>query len=84
MTRQILKAYYKQVIRQDMDLQLKICKASREGKGVSYRTLDKWLQEDSDRLTTATVIDSIRQHLGLSESEVLTEAKKEAAGTMQS
>jgi hypothetical protein len=85
MNTQILKGIHKQAIRNDRELAFKICMANKgkAGKAVSFRTLDKWLQDDSDKLTTATTLDVIRQHLGISESEKLTEAKEEVGAVLQ-
>jgi hypothetical protein len=81
---QILKQIYKDAIRTDFDLLHKICKANKGHKGrpVSYRTLEVWLRTDSDRLTSATTLKVIKEHMGLNEFEELTESKEEIAETV--
>lgn len=85
-TEQILKPEYKKAIKEDTDLKHKICKANKGhgGKPVSYRTLETWLRTDSEKLTTATTLRVIREHLELNASEILTEAKEEVGEVIQS
>jgi hypothetical protein len=80
MTTQILKEVYKRVIKEDKELQFKISKANKGkmGEPVSYRTIETWLRTDSDKLTTATTLQIIRDHLKLSKEEVLCVSKEEA------
>jgi hypothetical protein len=80
MTTQILKPIYKKAIKEDKALQFKISMANK-GKGgepVSYRTIETWLRTDSDKLTTATTLKVIRDHMLLAKEEILTESKEEA------
>lgn len=76
---QILKAKYKEAIKEDIELTFKIAIASKghKGKPVSYRTVERWLNTDSDKLTTATTLQIIRDHLNLPIAEVLVESKEE-------
>ena len=78
---QILKQIYKDAIRTDFDLQHKICKANKGHKGrpLSYRTLEVWLRADSERLTSATILMVIKEHMGLNEFDELTESKEKKA-----
>jgi len=73
--KQILKKQYKETIKKDKELQFKISQVhnGKNGNTVSYRTIERWLNQDSDKLTTATTLKVIREHLSLRESEVLTE-----------
>lgn len=75
MTQQILKAIYKHAIKEDKELQCKIAMASKgkNGNTVAFRTIERWLKEDSEKLTTATTLKVIREHMSLSADENLTE-----------
>lgn len=85
MDKQILKVRYKQAIKDSPELAAKICTANQwGGKPITFRSLERWLLMDSEKLTTATTLQIIRGHLGLSEAEVLTEAKAQAEPVLQS
>lgn len=82
---QILKTKYKEAIKEDIELTFKIAMAAKghKGKPVTYRTIERWLHVDSEKLTTATTLQIIRDHLKLSNDEALVESKEEVTADMQ-
>ena len=71
---QVLKSEVKKRIEADELLQAKI--ASNTGKKIS--TVKRWLDENHIMLTTSTVLDTIRDHAGLSKEIELTEVKEDS------
>jgi membrane-bound lytic murein transglycosylase len=65
----ILKPEFKEKIRLDDDLVLKIAKAN----GVRYTSVTRWILDDSKMITTATNIAIVKDHLNLNETEILTQ-----------
>ena len=65
---QILQSGYIERIRLDDELVIKIAKAN----GVRFSSVERWLRDNSQKLTTATNLSIIRDHFGLPETEILT------------
>lgn len=78
MTVQILSQALKEKVRKDDDLLLALAKANGP---VKVDTIKRWIRENDVILTTATNLQIIRLHYSLSDSEVLTEERKEEATT---
>jgi hypothetical protein len=72
---QILKSQVKQRLKEDELLQAKI--ATNTGKKIS--TVKRWIEVDHIMLTTSTVLNTIRDHEGLSKEVELTEVNEEEA-----
>ena len=64
----ILQSGYKEKVRLDDDLVLKIAKAN----DIRVASVVRWLNNNDQKLTTATNLAIIREHLGLPENEILT------------
>lgn len=75
---QVLKDQFKQRVKKDEMLQAKIGAAFKpQPKKIS--TVKRWLEEDHIMLTTSTVLDVVREYLGISKEVELTEPKNELA-----
>jgi hypothetical protein len=72
MTKQILRAEFKQAIKDKPIL----CASIAEANGKMNSTVETWLRIDDDRLTTATTLAIIRKHLGLDNNVDMTEPKE--------
>lgn len=72
---QRLKSQYKQRIKEDQALQLKIAQAFHKRNII---TVQRWVAKDSWELTTVTVLNIIREHEGLRKNIELTEPVEEA------
>jgi hypothetical protein len=68
MTLQIIDPELKARIRKDDELKLKLAKAN----AVKVDTVNRWLREDDVILTTATNLEIIRAHFGLTKKTRLT------------
>ena len=71
--RQYLKPEVKQKLKDDEALQFKVAQAMDK----KFRTVERWIKEDHVLLTTSTVLDVIRKHIGYKENEPLTLSGKE-------
>ena len=67
----ILESEIKKRVRLDDELKLVLAKAN----SVKVDTVNKWLREDDDILTTATNLAIIRKHFDIPGDEPLTESK---------
>jgi hypothetical protein len=72
---QKLKTQFKQRIKEDQELQLKIAKLLGKRNIV---TVQRWIGDDNPLLTIPGVLDIIREHIGLEKDVELTEAKENA------
>ncbi len=70
---QVLKGEYRQRIKEDQALQLKIAQAFSKKNIV---TVQRWNAKQSPILTSKTVLDILREHIGLTEDVELTEEKR--------
>ena len=70
MTQLLTKKAIKNISGND-ELKLAIAKTT----GRSFRTVERWLGENNPLLTLSSVLNVIKQHTGLKESEILTEDK---------
>lgn len=75
MNQQTLRLEIKERIKADKELQFKIAQVNKgkNGGSLSYRTLENWLRTDSEKLTLAKTLKVIREHLRLTDPEILTE-----------
>lgn len=64
-----LKSQYKNAIKENQKLKGLVAHNS----GTTTDTVDKWIRNNSNRLTNAVVTETIRKELKLSKSECLTE-----------
>lgn len=72
----ILKRTYLDQARSDDDLRYKLAKLN----DCKISTIDRWIQAEDHRLTTATNLEEMRKHFQLLEaSELLEEKEVEAA-----
>lgn len=65
---QILQSNYVEKIRLNDELVMKIAKAN----SVRFASVERWLRENSYKLTTATNLAIIRNHFNLPVTEMLT------------
>lgn len=68
MTKQIIEPDLKSRIRKDDDLKLKLAKAN----DVKVDTVNRWLREDDEILTTVKNLTIFRDHFKLAKKAVLT------------
>jgi hypothetical protein len=74
MTKQIIEIELKGRIKKDDELKLKLAKANL----VRVDTVNRWLREDDDTLTTATNLSIIRDHFKLPKKAQLTQESEAA------
>lgn len=72
---QVLKNEFKLRVKTDELLQAKIATATQK----KISTVKRWLDEDHIMLTTSTVLDVIREHVGIKKGVDLTEVPVKAA-----
>lgn len=60
-----------QRLKTDEELVFKISKALRK----KFRTVERWIREEDQMLTSDAVKNIIREHTGLTDSEILEETK---------
>jgi hypothetical protein len=73
-----IKAEFKGIIKKDEDLKLEIAKAN----GVKISSVDRWLKEDNEPLTTFRNLAILKRYFGVLEvQELLEESFVEEAET---
>lgn len=68
-----LKSIHREAITSDVELQVKIAKATKK----TIETVKRWARENDSQLTLLSVIDVIKKHRSIPESEIITEQVKE-------
>lgn len=70
MSKVTIKPEFIEVVRKDEDLKMKIAKAS----GVKMSTVDRWLKDGDETLTTFRNLTILRTHFGVLEVQELLES----------